>query len=92
MQQVPLQPVFGQGRQFRGFAVVSVFGNRPKALRYGVYPGDMVLRVNGQALLTPAHLMQVFRLLRNATRLEIVVSRRGKKVEVKVPIIDPGVS
>ena len=71
-----------------GFQIVSVYENRPEALRYGVHPGDVVLSVNGQQLLTPAHLLQVFRLLRNATSLEIDLSRRGKKVEVRVPILD----
>lgn len=89
LQRVPLQPMFGSGHRFMGFRVISVFENRPKALRYGVRPGDLVLRINGQQLLTPAHLLQVFRLLRNASHLEVDVVRDNKPVKVRVPIVDP---
>lgn len=89
LQRVQLQPAFGAGRRFVGFEIVSVFENQPAALRYGVRPGDLVLRVNGQQLLTPAHLVEVFRLLRNASQLEVELVRRGKPLTVRVPIIDP---
>ena len=91
LQRVPLQPIFGARHRFLGFRVISVFENRPSALRYGVRPGDLVLRVNGQQLLTPAHLLQVFRLLRNASHLEVDVVRDSKPVKIRVPIIDPAI-
>lgn len=89
LARVPLQPIFGKGRQFSGFSIVSVFENRPEALRYGAQPGDVVVSINGQRILTPADLLEVFRLLRNATRLEIDLLRSSRPVKIRVPILDP---
>ena len=88
LQRVPLAPVFGANRKFVGFQIVSVFENNPQALRYGVLPGDFVSRINGHRILTPAHLLQVFETLRNATHLEIAVIRQRQPHKVRVPIVD----
>jgi len=88
LHAVPIEPVFGSRRRFVGFRIVSLWNNDRRVLRYGVLPGDMVTRINGQPVLTPAHLMQVFKLLHNAATLQVDLMRAGRRVRVTVPIVE----
>lgn len=89
LQHVPLEPAFssGQRRQFVGFRIVSVFDNSPEVLRFGVRPGDVLRAINGQRVTTPDQLMAVFHRLRNATEVQISLTRDGRPVEVSWPIL-----
>jgi len=89
LQKVPLAPVFGPGRRFRGFRIVSLWRNNPRVLRYGVRPGDIVRSVNGHPIDTPDQLLGVFKLLRNAARIDVAVTRAGRPMRFGWPVYDP---
>lgn len=89
LQQVPLEPHFSavQPRRFVGFRIARVFDNSPEVLRFGVLPGDQLRAINGQAVTTPDQLMAVFNRLRNATEVQISLTRDGRPVEVRWPVL-----
>lgn len=88
--QVPIEPVRDKAKKFLGYRIVSVFGDSPAALRYGVLPGDRVLSVQGQALLVPTDLLQVFQKLKTAEQLQVKVVRNGEEKQFSWPIVRPG--
>ena len=89
LQVIPLQPVMAPPpkRRFLGFRIVQIYDNSPRVLRYGVRPGDMLSKVNGQRVARPEDLMEVFRLLRNATEVQVEVKRDGKVLNFTFPIV-----
>jgi hypothetical protein len=87
--QVPLEPVRDKAGKFAGFAVVSVYGGHPEAARFGVRPGDMLVRVAGQKLVTPGDLSSIFARLKSATELVVEVRRRGELLTLSCPIGEP---
>lgn len=88
LAEVPLQPVRDNAGKFAGFAVVSVFGGHPQAARFGVRPGDVLLQVAGQKLVTPGDLAAIFAKLRSADELVVQVRRRGQPLTFRCPIGD----
>lgn len=88
LAEVPLQPVRDNAGKFAGFAVVSVFGGHPTAARFGVRPGDVVLQVAGQRLVTPGDLAAIFAKLRSADELVVQVRRRGQPLTFRCPIAE----
>lgn len=86
--QVPLEPLFDDKRRFAGFRIVSVFGDRPEVLRYGVLPGDALLAIGKRRIVTPGDLSAAFEDLRGAQELAVTVRRAGQVREVRVPIVE----
>ncbi len=86
LQQVPLVPVVRPGHQFDGFRIVSVYGNNPEVLRFGVLPGDILDSLAGKRIITPGDLMAAFDGLRNANELQVQVRRNGNPLIFRVPI------
>ncbi len=89
LQVIPLQPVIAPPpkRRFLGFRIVQIYDNSPRVLRYGVRPGDLLHKVNGQRVARPEDLMEVFRLLRNAIEVHVEVKRDGKVLNFTFPIV-----
>jgi type II secretory pathway component PulC len=87
--QVPLEPVRGKDRQFLGFRVVSVFADDPRALAYGVLPGDLLVRIQGQRIVTPGDLMTVFQRLRGAAEIIVELQRGREPLTLRWPVVDP---
>lgn len=92
LQQVPLEPVFASGHKFAGFRILSLFGDDPRVLRYGVLPGDVLLAVNGRRIVTPGDLMSTFEGMKTAKDLEVVVQRAGTQRTFRFAIIGEDVS
>lgn len=86
--QVPLEPLFDDKRRFAGFRIVSVFGDRPDVLRYGVLPGDALLAIGKRRIVTPGDLSAAFEDLRSAQELAVTVRRAGQVREVRLPIVE----
>ncbi len=85
---VPLAPVLDAKRRFRGFRIVRIHDNSPEILAYGVHPGDMVVSVNGIRIVRPDHMLALFKRIGNATELDLRLTRAGRAVRVRVPIVD----
>ena len=88
LQLVPLAPVFDARRRFRGFRIVRIHDNSAKVLRYGILPGDVLVSVNGLRITRPTHMLALFKLLSNATLLDIRVQRDHSPVHVQIPIVE----
>jgi len=84
---VPLRPIVSTKRQFLGFEIERVHDNSPQVLRYGVRPGDRLVRVNRIKILRPNDMMALFERLRNATELVIELNRAGQRKRVVIPIV-----
>ena len=84
---VPLKPVLGTNRRFQGFEIVRVHDNSPRILRYGVRPGDRLLKINGIAIVRPDDMMKLFSRLENASELVVEVRRDGQRRRVAIPIV-----
>ena len=89
LSQVPLDPVLGPGKHFIGFRVVQLFGNDPRVLRFGVQPGDVLVAINGQHIVTPGDLLAAFERLKTADTLSVDVLRAGVARAFQVPIDPP---
>lgn len=89
LQQVPLEPTFAGKHKFSGFRIAAVFHNDPRALRFGVLPGDILQAVNGQKIVTPGDLLLAFERLRSANELEVSVTRGGEVRTFRQPIWPP---
>mgnify|MGYP002631766445 CR=1 FL=1 len=89
LQVIPLEPVIEPPpkRRFLGFRIVQIYDNSPRVLRYGVRPGDMLSKVNGQRVARPEDLMEVFRLLGNATEIQVEVKRGDRTLSFTFPIV-----
>ncbi len=88
--QVPIEPVREGGKKFVGYRIVSLFGDDPQVLRYGVLPGDRLVSVQGQKILVPTDLLQVFQKLRSDRTLQVKVVRAGQEKTFSWPILMPG--
>jgi hypothetical protein len=87
LQQVPIEPVFAPGHKFAGFRILSVFGDDPRVLRFGVLPGDVLLAVNGHRIVTPGDLMTAFQKLHGADQLEVSVLRSTTARTFRFPVL-----
>lgn len=90
LAQVVLQPERGSDNKFIGFRIVSLFGDTPEVLRYGVRPGDLLLSSQGQRIVTPGDLLTVFQRLRGARSVEVQVRRAGATVVLQWPVVEAG--
>ncbi len=88
--QVPLAPIFDKNRKFIGYRIVSLFGDDPAVLRYGVLPGDRLLSVQGKAIVVPTDIMSVYGKLRTDNWLQVRVLRGGIEQQLRWPIVRPG--
>lgn len=86
LSQVPLDPVIGPGKRFGGFRVAQLFGNDARVLRFGVLPGDILVAISGQRIVTPGDLLNVFERLKTADVLSVDVLRAGVPRTFRVPI------
>ncbi len=87
LQHVPIEPAFDGKHKFVGFRLVEIYGNDPKILRFGVLPGDLLLAVNGQRIVTPGDLMAAFAVVKTADTLDIDVRRDGHLRSLHFPIV-----
>lgn len=90
LAQVVLQPERGADKKFMGFRIVSLFGDTPEVLRYGVRPGDLLLSSQGQRIVTPGDMLTVFQRLRGAQSVEVQVRRAGETLILQWPVVDAG--
>lgn len=88
--QVVLEPQRGADRKFQGFRIVSLFGDTPEVLRYGVRPGDILVSSQGQRVVTPGDLLTVFQKLRGARTVEVQVRRAGETLVLQWPVVEAG--
>lgn len=89
LQDVPIEPVFAAGHKFAGFRIVSLFRDDPRVLRFGILPGDVLLAVNGQRIVTPGDLMAAFDHMHRADQLEVSVLRAGTAKTFRFPVLPP---
>ena len=75
---------------FVGFRVVSIEDalTVPDTEGLGVRPGDVVVRVNGQAIERPEQALAVWEGLRVASTLAIEYLRAGERREARFAIVD----
>lgn len=92
LQHVPIEPAFDSKHKFVGFRLVEIYGNDPKILRFGVLPGDLLLAVNGQRIVTPGDLMAAFAVVKTADMLDIDVRRDGQLRSLHFPIVPAAVA
>jgi type II secretory pathway component PulC len=90
LSKVPLEPVRGTDRKFVGFRIVSVFDGSPTAERFGVRPGDMLLQVQRQRIVTPGDLLTAYQRAKGASEIAVEVQRDGKPVSLRWPVLDAG--
>lgn len=87
LAQVPLQPERGEDKKFQGFRIVSLYGDSPRVLRYGVLPGDLLISCQGQRIVTPGDLLTVFQRLRGVDLVEVQVKRAGELKVLRWPVV-----
>lgn len=87
LAQVPLQPERGTDKKFQGFRIVSLYGDSPRVLRYGVLPGDLLISCQGQRIVTPGDLLTVFQRLRRIDVVEVQVKRAGELKVLRWPVV-----
>lgn len=87
LAQVPLQPERGADKKFQGFRIVSLYGDSPRVLRYGVLPGDLLVSCQGQRIVTPGDLLTVFQRLRGSDVVEVQVKRAGELKVLRWPVV-----
>jgi len=77
MKDVLVQPVVKNGETV-GFMLRYV---KPKSLLYnlGLRSGDMIVSVNGRSIKTVEEAFKIYNILRNESRVEVVIKRRGKE-------------
>lgn len=81
IQQVQVRPVFRQGKFF-GWKIIDYVGPGP------IIRGDIVCRVNGQAIERPDEFMSVWNTLGNQEFLEVELQRQTKKLKLRYTIVD----
>ncbi|MBI5609473.1 MAG: hypothetical protein HY902_11395 [Deltaproteobacteria bacterium] len=90
LSKVPLEPVRGTDRKFIGFRIVSVFDGSPVASRFDLRPGDLLLQVQHQRIVTPGDLLTVYQRAKGASEIAVDVHRGGQVVNLRWPVVDPG--
>ncbi len=90
LSKVQLEPVRGNDHKFIGFRIVSVFDGSPVAGRFDVRPGDLLLRVQGQRIVTPGDLLTVYQRAKGASEIAVDVQRGGQPLNLRWPVVDPG--
>ncbi|WP_457643801.1 PDZ domain-containing protein [Persephonella sp.] len=77
MKDVLVQPVVKNGETI-GFMFRYV---RPNSLLYnlGLRSGDLIVSVNGRSIKTVEEAFKIYNILRNESRVEVVIKRRGKE-------------
>lgn len=88
LAQLVLEPERGADKKFLGFRIVSLFGDTPEVLRYGVRPGDLLLSSQGQRIVTPGDLLTVFQRLRGARSVEVQVRRARETLVLQWPVVE----
>ncbi len=86
LQDVTLDdtPAFRDGK-FLGFRVNELRGDLEAC---ELAPGDVITRVNGQAIEHPEDAMAVFQALASAKELVVDYERQGKPQKLRLPIVD----
>ena len=86
LQDVTLDdnPAFRNGK-FLGFRVVELRGDLEAT---ELQPGDVIVRVNGQAIEHPEEALAVFQALPKAKELVVDYERGGKPQTIRLPIVD----
>ena len=79
---IQLEPTLAQG-QFGGFRVESV---HPDWQHAGLRTGDVILRVNGQAIERPDQAVAVYESLRTASEVRLRLLRDGQPAELRFQI------
>ena len=86
LSQVDVSPVVEGGR-FVGFRLNSALHlRRWRRAGADLLPGDVITRVNDQAIDRPERALGCLAALRDATELRVDLVRRGETVHVRVPV------
>lgn len=86
LSEVDVSPVVEGGR-FVGFRLNSALHlRRWRRAGADLLPGDVVTRVNGQAIDRPERAVGCLAALRDATELRVDLLRRGRPVQVRVAV------
>ena len=68
-------------------AYVNQIDRRSPAYQAGLEPGDIIVSFNGQAVVDPAHFVQLVSDARIGTTATVVAIREGRQVTLKIPVI-----
>jgi general secretion pathway protein C len=85
LQQARAIPEAGPDGQIRGFKIVEI---QPGSIfdRIGVRLNDTVLSINGESITSPQKAMDMFREMRNASELKLVLDRGGSDKTINYTI------
>lgn len=86
LQKVEVSASVNEGK-FEGFRVVR-FTSPAEWQGVGLLPGDVIKRVNGQAIERPEQAYAVFASLKTAPALEVQFVREGRPMQFSLPIVD----
>lgn len=87
LQGVDVEAVREAGK-FVGFRIVRLWPEDPRFADAAVRPGDVVVRVNGQAIERPEQALAAWNGLRVASELVVSFLRDGQWQEARFPITD----
>ena len=68
-------------------AYVNQIDRRSPAYQAGLEPGDIIVSFNGQAVIDPAHFVQLVSDARIGTTATVVAIREGRQVTLKIPVL-----
>lgn len=86
LRRVEVEPSLDGEKRFRGWEVKAI--RDPELAAGGVQQGDIVMRVNGQAVEDPYQFFDVFQSLAFAPELRLSVERAGQRLDLRYPIND----
>ena len=87
LAKIRVKPRFAK-QQFHGWEITHVTSESLSFARSGLRIGDVVLRINNHSLKTPTHLDNLWRSLRTANSLDILLERAGQENNLRFTIGD----
>jgi S1-C subfamily serine protease len=84
---VRVEPALTEGR-FDGYRVISIYPSDPRFSDLPLVAGDVIVRVNGEAIERPEQAFLVWNGLRVASELMIEYVRGGERRELRYVIVD----
>jgi S1-C subfamily serine protease len=77
-----------EGDRFVGYRLVAYRRPGDALAESGLQPGDVLTRVNGQAVVRPEHAFTVWQALRVASGVSVEYLRAGRRRELRFEIVD----